>query len=351
VRLATAVWTLLYATLPSAAVVHADLAENATGDWLEWIRAEGAEACPDAAAFAAKIEEHLGRSPGLAAGESRRKLVARIGREADPRSRWSASVDVLDPAGNVVGRRTIAKISDSCEAVADALALVSALVLSDPSFADPQSSADHAARLPPALSSAAASETATIAPPSTVSSEAPVKPGRRAFAIDGGILVAAGLLPGLALGGEVRLFAAPAAWPPLFATFALWQQAKKSIADDRGANLDLWTAGLGTCPVYARSLSWALGACAGGEVGHLRATGFGFSHTASEAQWTFGLGAGGLLQRKIVAGFSVAFGLEIMVPLRKGRVAYAPGPNQSLEVWRASPVAGAGSLRLGYAFW
>ena len=331
--------------------MHAGLAENAPGDWLEWIRVEGSEVCPDAAAFAAKIEKQLGRSPALAAGESRRKLVARIGREANDPSRWSAAVDVFDSVGSVVGRRTIVKVSASCEPVADALALVSALILSDLSLAEPELPLVHAAPLPAEPSSA--SEAAAIAPVSTpaLPSDAPGKPRGWAFAVDGGLSAAAGLLPGLHLGGEVHLLWAPTAWPALYATFALWQQTEKSDATGRGANLDLWTAELGVCPSYAHALSWVLGLCVGGDLGRLHATGFGFSTTASAAQWIFGLSAGGQLQRKLAAGFSAALGLELLVPLARGRVAYAGTAGESLEVWRASPVAGTGSLRLGYAFW
>lgn len=344
---------MLHAALLSAWGVHASLAEAAEGDWLEWIRVGGAEVCPDAAAFAAKIEEHLGRSPDLAAGDSQRRLVAHIEREANSTARWSAAVDVFDLAGNVVGRRTITKVSTSCEPAADALALVSALILSDQSLANPESP-PQAARLP-GTSSAAASGTAPTAsaPISTpaVSADALAQTRGRALAVEGGLCAAAGLLPGLDLGGEVRLLLAPPAWPALYATVARWQQVTQSIPDGRGAHLDLWTAGLGACPVYGRSPGWVLGLCAGGEVGHLRASGFGFSALASDAQWTFGLSAGGQLQRKLVAGLSAAFGLEIVLPLTRGRVAYAGSAGETLEVWREPPVAGVASLRLGYAFW
>ena len=347
----TATWTLLYAALLVAGVGYAG--EAGPGDWLEWIRAGGAEECPDAVAFAAKIEKHLGRSPALAAGDSQRRLVARIEREANAPARWSAAVDVFDPAGNVVGRRAIAKVGASCEPAADALALVAALILSDPSLADPASTAKDP--LLPETSSAAASGTATTAsaPVSSpaLSSDALAKTRGRALAVEGGLSVAAGLLPGLGLGAEVRVLLAPTAWPALYATVARWQQATQSIPAGRGAHLDLWTAGLGACPVYARSPGWALALCAGGDVGRLSASGFGFSTSASDAQWTFGLSAGGQLQRKLAPGVSAALGLEIVVPLTRGRVAYAGSAGGSLEVWRASPVAGVGSLRLGYAFW
>jgi hypothetical protein len=344
---------LLHAALLSAGVGYAGSVEAAPGDWLEWIRAGGAEECPDAAAFAAKIEKHLGRSPALAAGDSQRRLVAHIEREANAPAHWSAAVDVFDPAGNVLGRRAIAKVGASCESAADALALVSALILSDLSLADPASTPQ--APLQPETSSAAASGTVTTAgaPVSSpaLASDALAKTRAWALAVEGGLSAASGLLPDLDLGGEVRLFLAPTVWPAFYAMVARWQQATQSIPDGRGAHLDLWTAGLGACPVYARSPGWALALCAGGDVGRLSASGFGFSTSASDAQWNLGLSAGAELQRKLAQSVSAALGLEIVVPLTRARVAYAESAGGSLEVWRASPVAGVGSLRLGYAFW
>jgi hypothetical protein len=270
-------------------------------------------------------------------------LVARIDRETVEPSRWSAVVEVFDSTGTVIGRRAIAKSSRSCEPVVDALALVSALVLSDLSLAEPAASPANPA--PPTYRPAS---NPAPAPTTTVTA---TTPRRLAFAVDGGVAVSAGILPGLELGGEVRLLVAPTAWPALYTTFALWQEAKKSIASGRGAMLDLWNVGLGACPVYSRSPSWALGLCAGGDLGRLRAAGFGFSSPASDAEWTFAVTAGGQLQRKLGAGLSAALSLEIAALLLRGRVAYAGSAGESVEVWRASPVAGVGSLRLGYSFW
>ena len=348
VRCSMATWTLLHAALLGVGSAHG-AGEGASGDWLEWIRAAGSESCPDAAAFVAKIEKDLGRSAAKAASESKRRLVARIEWEANASWRWLAAVEVFDLSGKVVGRRTIAKVSDTCEPAADALALVSALILSDLSFAESAASAANPTPLP----SEHAPLTATTAPtpPLALSSDAPVRPRPWAFAVDGGLAAAVGILPGLNLGGEIRLALAPPAWPVLYTRFTSWQESKKTIATGRGANLDLWSAGLGACPVYARSSAWALGLCAGFDLGRRHATGFGFSTPASAAQWTFGMSAGTQLQRRLADGFSAALGLEIAVPLTGERVAYSGAAGESLEVWRSSPVAGAGSLRLGYAFW
>ena len=338
-----ATWTLLHAALMSAAAAYSGASEGVTFDWLEWVRAGGAETCPDAMGFASKVKTHLGRSPAQAAHESGRRLVARIDREMAEPSRWSAIVEVFDSTGAVIGRRVIAKSSSSCEPVADALALVSALVLSDLSLAEPAASSANPA--PPADRPA---PNPAPAPTTTVTA---TTPRSLAFAVDGGVAVSAGILPGLDLGGEVRLLVAPTAWPALYTTFALWQEAKKSIAPGRGTTLDLWNVGFGACPVYSRSPWWALGLCAGGDLGRLRAAGFGFSSTASDAQWTFAVTAGGQLQRKLGAGLSAALSVEIAALLLRGRVAYAGSAGESVEVWRASPMAGVGSLRFGYSFW
>lgn len=42
----------------------------------------------------------------------------------------------------------------------------------------------------------------------------------------------------------------------------------------------------------------------------MRATGFGFSTSSRDAQWTFGLSAGVHVQRNLAAGFSASLGLE-----------------------------------------
>ena len=350
VRRSMATWTLLHAALLGVGSAHG-ASEDASGDWLEWIRAQGSASCPDTTAFVAKIETHLGHSPAQAAGESKRRLVARIQREASAPWRWLAAVEVFDFAGKIVGRRTIAKTSDACEPAADALALVAALILSDPSLAESEAPPANPTPLLAEHPSEATTTSSAPVPVLALSSDPPAKPRRWAVAIDGGIAAAIGILPGLNLGGEIRLAFAPPAWPVLYTTFALWRENTKTIATGRGANLDLWTAGLGACPVYARSVAWALGLCAGVDLGRLRAAGFGFSTPASDTQWTFDLSAGTQLQRRLAAGFSAALGLEIVLPVTKGRVAYAGAAGETVEVWRASPVAGAGSLRLGYAFW
>ena len=349
----SATWALLFATLSGTGAAHADPVETSTGDWLEWNRGGDAEACPEAEAFAAKVEKHLGRSPALAAAEARRRLAARIEREASNPSQWSAAVDVLDLSGTIVGSRTIAKSSDSCGPVADALALVAALVLSQQALAESAPSPIHPPPPGPALDTATivispvfTSEVTPVAPASV----APSRPRRWTLAVDGGLVVGLGILPGLNLGGEARLLVAPPAWPALYASFALWSERTKTIAAGRGAALDLWTVGLGVCPLRALSPSWALALCAGGDVGRLRARGFGFSTAASDEQWLVELSAGGLIQRRLVRGLSAAIGLEIVIPWLSGKVAYSRSAGESVELWQRWPVAGVGSVRLVYAF-
>lgn len=301
------------------------------------------------------MERHLGRSPAQAAAESRRRLVARIERAASDPLRWSADVKVLDPAGAVVGSRTLAKTSESCGPVVDALALVAALVLSQQALAEPDAEPDvPSVALPPSSPEPAPRPATTIAAPVPATNALAGAPDRVrgwAFAVEGGPVFGMGILPGLNLGGELRLLAAPPVWPAFYARVALWPEKKASISPNRGATLDLWTAGLGVCPVYARSPSWTLGLCAGGDAGQLHARGFGFASTTSGQQWLVELTAGGHVQRRLARGLTAAVGLELAVPLTNGRVAYAGTTGQPVEVWHRWPVAAVASARLGYAFW
>ena len=348
----SATWALLFAALLCAGAAHADPVETSTGDWLEWNRS--GDTCPDAEAFSAKVEKHLGRSPALAAAESRRRLAARIERDASNPSQWSGVVEVLDPAGTIIGSRTIAKTSDSCGPVADALALVAALVLSQQALAEPALPPVQPSPPEPPLNTMTipippvfTSEVPSVAP----TSGAPAQPRRWMLAVDGGLVVGLGILPGLNLGGEARLLVAPPAWPAFYTSLTLWSERTKTIAAGRGATLDLWTAGLGVCPVRALSPSWAFALCAGGDVGRLRAHGFGFSTAANDKQWLMELTTGGQIQRRLVRGLSAALGLDLVIPLMSGKVAYARSAGEPVEVWRRWPVAGVGSVRLVYAFW
>ena len=346
---------MLAALLLGAGAAYADPVEASTSRWLEWLPDRAAGTCPDAEVFAAKVESHLGRSPAQAAAESRRRLVARIERAASDPSRWSADVEVLDPSGAVVGSRTLAKTSESCGPVVDALALVAALVLSQQALAEPEAKPNvPPVALPPSSLESAPSVATTVVAP-VLAPKAPAGAPERmrgwAFALEGGPLFGIGILPGLNLGGELRLLAAPPAGPAFYTRVALWPAKKASISENRGATLDLWTAGLGVCPIYAHSPLWTLGLCAGGDAGRLHARGFGFATQTSGQQWLVELSAGGHVQRKLARGYSVAIGLDFAVPLTNGRVAYAGTTGQPIEVWHRWPVAAVASARLGYAFW
>jgi hypothetical protein len=172
-----------------------------------------------------------------------------------------------------------------------------------------------------------------------------------ALAVDGGLAVAAGLLPTTSPGLRARVLVAPPRWPALYAVFTLWQTRKVSLADGSGAELRLWTAGAGSCWTVRSGVVLAGGICAGLDTGRWRASGFGFSQvdattTTSYLDFVVGPQVEAHLGRGVRAGLA----LQLAVPVIRARLAYRRGAQGSVELWRAWPVLPMGFAYVGYAF-
>ena len=310
------------------------MVEDPVDGWLTWLRDDGAELCPTAAKFTAKVEEHLGGSPAMSAKQSQVIIRARIQRQGGDSPRWMAEVQVLNSVGVVLGSRRISNDSDTCGPVSDALALVSALILSNP---------------PPRTDSR---EPEPTAPPTAAAplATSPLRPRGWSAGIEGGPSVSVGVLPGVSLAGEIQLLVAPPAGPALLASFGFWPQTKTSVAAHQGAAISAWIAAIGVCPVNLSWRSRELDLCAGGEVGRMHASGFGFVTTSSSDRWILGLAGGGQLRQWIAGGWFVGLGVRLVVPLLRNRVAYANATGSTQEVFEMWPLAAVGHLRLGYAF-
>jgi hypothetical protein len=229
-----------------------------------------------------------------------------------------------------VGSRTISNDSDTCAPVSDELALVSALLLANPP--PPTSPPERSAPLPAA--------------PVAISSP---EPGWSA-GLEAGPSVSAGMLPGVSLAGELRLFVAPPIGPGFYAGFGFWPQSKATVADQQRADIGAWIAALGVCPLTWSSGSRQLDLCAGGELGRMHASGFGFVTSWSRNRWILDLAAGGQGRQKIAGGLFVELGVRAVVPLLRNRVAYANADGTSQKVFEMAPVAAVGHLGLGFAF-
>jgi hypothetical protein len=299
--------------------------------WLEWLPGEGGESCPNAAAFMAKVEEHLGASPATTAQHARVLLRARIQHQNGAGARWTAEAQIVNSAGDILGSRTISNDSDTCGSVSDALALVSALILANPPIATP-----------PPQPIAAPIPTATVAIPSP-------KP-RWSAGLAAGPSVSVGMLPGAGLAGELQVLLVPPVGPGLYAGFVFWPQSKATLAGQQGAAIRAWIATLGICPFSWSSDSRQLDLCAGGELGRMHASGFGFVSSSSSDRWILDLTGGAQGRQRIAGGWFVQLGVRLVVPLLRNRVAYANVEGTPQRVFEMGSVAAVGHLGLGFAF-
>src|SRR5450631_715906 len=87
--------------------------EGPSSEWLSWARADGAQTCIDAAGFASKVQQLVGKSPEQVARKTGRRLLVRIERTTLLPSSWSGEVTVFDSDDTVIGRRNIVKASES----------------------------------------------------------------------------------------------------------------------------------------------------------------------------------------------------------------------------------------------
>ena len=308
--------------------------------WLEWSCT--GESCPTPVEFAAKVSEHLGASAALVAEHSQAKIwacVERLPAQAGQPTAWLAEARLLDKAGSVVSTRTISKDGESSATMADALALVTALLLSNPPE-KPQ----RAPSTPGTPSAAPAPRATADTPPPS-----PPEPRRWGAKLDAGVSAALGLLPGLSGAGEIRAFADPPSGRTLFARLAFWPESTATVSPGQGSTLRLTTAGAGLCPVRGHTGSRGFALCAGADVGWLRASGFGFANSTRRDLWFADVTAEGEVEQSIADGFFASFGLRAIVPLIRTKVAYFT-LGSATQVYRPWPVAAAAHLGLGYIF-
>jgi hypothetical protein len=323
--------------LMGAATVPARAApvEDGVEPWLRVVRSEGAEACASAALLGQKIAQRLGRSPEAASRRLSITIVARIQRRNESPVGWSGQIDVVGADGSTTGRRALELGGESCQPVIDTLAFATALIL-DSSAPTDAIAPPPAPRLP-----------AQIADVSDEPSP-PVPPPHWKVAVEGGAAVGVGLLPAPAPAGEVSIFVMAPKAPALYASIGVWTEERASVAMDRGATLSMALAGLGICPAVTNMVSATVVSCVGGDLGRLRARGFGLDSQATQDRWVADLTAGAHLRRPIWGGFYAALGVRLLVPLIRDQIAYRDTAGQTQDIFRMRPVAVVGQLRLGY---
>jgi hypothetical protein len=313
---------------------------------LGWLRAPGAESCIGARALAEAVEARLG---GAALAPASRAEVSIEGAVAPATGEpgWRVWITVADGAGKVVGTRELSHAGVDCRAIDEEVSLTIALLI-DPdavlSLAAPSSGAKAPA--PPAAAAPAA--TAKREPASAcVEHPSPRVPAPWHAAFLAGPVVSFGALPAVGGGVQIRgLFT-----PPRFGSFqisgSVWAPATVSFGAE-GASFFMAHGTLSACPLADIALGFRYAACAGVEVGAIRARGFGFPLAGEQER----LLAGGVLEGRVVrrlkGPFALSVGFGIVVPFVRNRFYYLDRAGAEREVFVSSPVVGHLDLLAGF---
>jgi hypothetical protein len=174
------------------------------------------------------------------------------------------------------------------------------------------------------------------------------------LAVETGASASLGELPRLAAAVEGRLWATPGRGPALFAGGSVWRSQRTLVAgsDSSGAELDLWTAGLGLCPLTPHAEhAPAYVACLVGDVGRFGASGFGFVRTRNGRHWIGDAGFEGDVRQRLARRIFLSAGLRLVVPLVRDDVAYMDSASgTAMSIFRVAPVVATAALRLGAVF-
>jgi hypothetical protein len=238
---------------------------------LEWV---APEECPDAAHVEREVERLLA-DVSTGGGPY---LQARAEVHGDESGVWHVDLRTTGPEGP--GLRTVT--AESCQALADATALILALAVDPERVAANDSTRSSASQTPPPPPSenAAAGPKSTVPPPTT-------SPRAVRVAVVASALLDIGSLPTAAPGVAATLTVGPGAFPPLRfeigAGVFLDEAATRPL--ERSGTFSLRTFDANGCLV-APAGRLEIGGCAGAELAWISAVGLSESVTTrGEAEW------------------------------------------------------------------
>jgi hypothetical protein len=302
-------WPFLPAVVFVGLAASSGRAQDKGAVEIEWIAPEG---CPSAGAVNAQVGEllrggHARPAPDLA-------VRAVVGRALQ----WSVGIETRTASSS--GRRTLE--ASTCEGLANATALIVALMI------DPDAVATHAKPSEPAA-------TKPVTGPSPV-----VVPARAISGLFGiGAAGHLGVLPGVDAGPALMAGLASTSWRAELRVLA----GVRSVSSDPLSNPEdalgrfrFYAATLAGCYTISRPLL-ELGPCLDVETGWLRGTGVGVSLTGEENIAWFGLGAGGFVALKTNAWLSILVHADAVAPLRRPNFKFN---NVTQPIYRSPPIGG-----------
>ena len=324
--------------------------------------------CPSRAEFVARLRARRRGRPTVDSPSSPRRVEVRVDRAADVRA--TARVAITDAGGTATTRRIVAA---SCSEAVDAAALVVALTLdpmhteapaegTEPAPAEPSASSPSGGTSPGETPGAtakqgAAKHAATPEPRASPATgqgaeeaervNASAAPARVDSVVAASLLLASGLTPDAAFGGQLAArFSLPDA--PLHPSVRAGARAVLSdtVARSSGtAVFDWWAGLLALCAGTSPSPSLTLHGCASLELGQLSAAGRNTRNPASERRLWAAVGPALTGEWALLAPLTLLVGVEALFPFRHQRFLFGTD-----VVYEVQAVALRGEVGLGLAF-
>lgn len=331
-------------------------AEGSRPAALSWTQGAGAEECLGGPELARAVDARLGRPALVALGAAEIVVAGRIERGAD---RWIIVVKVEDPSGKPLGTRELVKSTreaPGCRTLDQDIALVVALTIDPDAVARTTGtrSLPSAAPAPttPTFILQPAPPASTAAPPASTAPPAPPAP-TPAFriAVDGGLVVANGSLPGTALGGRARLGARlrSPVWVEVGAA-VLGERDARAPDSPPGARLGLSFASLAVCPELFGRPGFSALACGGLGLGAYQVTGFGVDEPKSDDRLYADASVSGRVRVRPIAPLHAFLGAGVHTPLVRDTFAFTDERGAPQRLFRAQAVATTLELGLGFTF-
>jgi hypothetical protein len=239
-----------------------------------------------------------------------------------PSGTWELNLETVQ--GERTWKRTIN--SASCDELADAAALIIALVVDPDLMTEAQANAGAVTQKPPSPTVPTLPATPPVSPAPPVvalpeQTEQPAQLDKRrtpiAFVVGGAAVVDLGSLPGASFGAELAI-GMRLAHAQIDALGMFFPSTETVIRADPKSGGDLGLIGGGVRGCYwAPSPTWGWGVCAGIELGSMRGEGFGTDFTGTEARLWAATRLGAFATYPLAKSLAFRASLEGLLPVTR----------------------------------
>ncbi len=311
---------------------------------LELARADDARGCIDSKRLARAVERRLRRRVFDSPAEATLFVRVTLRRKEEE---FLASIELSDTTG-VLGRRELSTAARHCSALDDSLALVVALLVESPperpapveekhDRAEPSRAAQPAGPAKPPDSAGPPPSPTPVTPRIEIPRETLSPREPFGFLLRGSALGGAGLLPGVAFGGELAFAVRPPHGPWIVATVEAFLSHSVSASPEAGARFARQRLGLEVCAPEVGITPLSI--CFGQRLGVFSASGFGFDHTFERRTVTFAFGAGPDLTFPLGRYFAGMVGARLELPVSRHHFDAALSDGSVHELFAEPPVA------------